>query len=346
MQQLRRDGQIFMSSEIVQVTTLIAGFLALNSIWLFLLEDLRIVLYRSYRMIGDGQPLTIEKLQEGFAGLVMLLAPEMFFLMLIIAMTASLAVMLQTKWNVKQKKVHFRWNFLNPINGVKRIVSVQGAMNTLKAILKLCLILPIAYYALRDFAPRMTQLVHMSVGEVMAFAGQSCMTIFWKVMYILIALAIFDYFWGRKQWLKNVMMTKEEVKEERKASEGDESTKRRIISKGLQRIAQRIMQSVPKADVVVTNPTHFAVALKYDRAKNSAPIVVAKGQGFLALRIREIAKQSGVPILERKQLARALYKSTEVGSEIPRDLFKAVAEVLAYVYKLRPGRYRAPARSS
>jgi flagellar biosynthesis protein FlhB len=130
-------------------------------------------------------------------------------------------------------------------------------------------------------------------------------------------------------------MTKQEVKDERKAQEGDETTKRKIIAKGLQRIQQRIMFSVPRADVVITNPTHFAVALRYDRGKDAAPTVVAKGQDYLALKIREIARASGVPIVERKALARALYASTEVGKEIPRELFRAVAEVLAYVYRLK-----------
>jgi flagellar biosynthetic protein FlhB len=111
--------------------------------------------------------------------------------------------------------------------------------------------------------------------------------------------------------------------------------RRKIISKGMARLAQKLKKSVPTADVVVTNPTHYAIALKYDRNRYAAPIVVAKGTDFIAQRIREIAKESGVPVLERKALARALYASTEVGSEVPRDLFKAVAEVLAYVYRLK-----------
>jgi flagellar biosynthetic protein FlhB len=211
-------------------------------------------------------------------------------------------------------------------------------VNTLKSIVKLALILPIGYRALKAMAPRMISLMHVEVEDVLSFTGQACTQLFWKIMYILIALAVFDYLWGKRQWNKNVMMTKEEVKDERKAAEGDETTKRRIINKGLQRIMQRIRQTVPTADVVVTNPTHFAVALKYDRNSMAAPKVVAKGQDYLALRIRELAKESGVPVLERKALARALYSSTEVGSEVPRELFKAVAEVLAFVYKLKPGK--------
>ena len=186
----------------------------------------------------------------------------------------------------------------------------------------------------------MVGLVHYTIADILAFTSNAMWSVFWKVVYVLSALAIFDYVWGKYQWLRRNRMTKDEVKDERKATEGDETTKRKIQAKGLQRVMQRIRQSVPKADVIVTNPTHYAIALKYDRSTMSAPVVVAKGKGFLALRIREIAKEHGVPILERKSLARALYAGSEVGSQIPHELFRAVAEVLAYVYKLK-NKFRA-----
>ncbi len=141
-------------------------------------------------------------------------------------------------------------------------------------------------------------------------------------------------------------MTKEEVKDERKSIEGDEATKRKIIAKGWQRIVQRIKTNVPKADVVVTNPTHYAVALQYDRGSMKAPKVIAKGADHLAFKIREIARESGVPILERKSLARALYSSVKVDAEIPFELYKAVAEVLAYVYRIKGKNKRPEVRAS
>ena len=243
--------------------------------------------------------------------------------------------MLQTKWNIKKRWVKFDFGFLNPIGGVTKIVSVQGFVNVGKAIFKLMLILPIAYFALRHEADKMLQLMHTSLTAVFDFAIAEVKMVFWRILYVIIAVAIFDYVWTKFQWFKMNKMTKPEIKDERKAVEGDETTKRKIIAKGMARIAQRIKNTVPKADVIITNPTHFAVALKYDRLTMKAPTVVAKGKGFMALRIREIAKENGIPILERKPLARALYASVEVGKEIPYDLFKAVAEVLAYVYKLK-----------
>lgn len=335
MSQLKRDGQIHMSHEVVSVATLMAGFAMFTLSWSWFYSDLKFVMIHCFNSIASGETLTARSVNNGFLMLLGLMGPHMFLLVAAISAVAILSVMLQTKWNVKQKKIHFKFHMLNPISGIKRIVSIHGFVMTAKAIVKLMLILPIAYHALKRFAPEMVQLVHMTIPSIMAFTGSAVHTLFWKISYILIALAVFDYVWGKHQWLKTNKMTKDEVKDERKSIEGDEQTKRRIIAKGLQRIIQRIKDSVPRADVVVTNPTHYAVALKYDRGVMAAPTVVAKGKGFMALRIREIAKEAGVPVLERKPLARALYASTEIGAEIPRDLFRAVAEVLAYVYRLK-----------
>jgi len=257
---------------------------------------------------------------------------------------ASLSVLLQTKWNRRDKWIKFRWDFINPIKGLQRIISVYGVMNLFKAILKMALVLPIGYWALRGFAPELTRLVHMSLYDVLGTAGAAMKSVFWKIIYVLLAIAGIDIMWGRYQWFRKNKMTKDEVKDERKAVEGDETMRRKMIAKGQQRLMNKLKSTVPKADVIVTNPTHYAVALKYDRNNFAAPIVVAKGTDFMAQRIREIAKEHGIPIVERKALARALYSSTEIGSEIPRELFRAVAEVLAYVYRLKRGSMRAGTR--
>lgn len=333
--QLRKQGQLHSSNEINQVLSLITGFLMLQALWSSFYVNLQVIFRRSFSMVGDHESMTIEAMHRGFVGLLVMLVPLMITFVVVIAVVSSLSQMIQTKWNVKEKKIDFRFDMLNPISGIKKIFSINGAINTLKAIVKLALILPICFFALKSLAPHMINLVHYDIDEIFSFTGQTMNSLFWKVMYVLIALAIFDYSYGRFRWLKQNKMTKDELKDERKSVEGDEATKRRIQQKGMARIMQRIMQNVPKADVVVTNPTHFSVALRYERGKDRAPTVVAKGKGFMALKIREIARANGVPILERKPLARALFKSVEVGAEIPRELFKAVAEVLAYVYRLK-----------
>jgi len=333
--QLRKEGALAVSNEIVLVASLMAGFLGLQLVWGWLFKNFKLIIVGAFSLIKDTEPLTTLYVMTKVKQVLLLMAPPVVIIVFTVAMATSLIVMLQTNWNIKEKWIDIRFTQLNPINGIQRMFSIQGVMNTLKSILKLSLILPVAYLALKKQAVHMLDLIDMNIQQVMFFTGSMMSTLFWKILYILIAMAIFDFFWTRYQWLRQNKMTKEEVKDERKAVEGDETTKRRIQAKGMQRIIQRIRQSVPQADVVVTNPTHYAVALKYDRKTMKAPTVVAKGKGHLAQKIKEIAKEAGVPILERKSLARALYASVEVGMGIPYELFRAVAEVLAYVYKLK-----------
>ena len=343
--ELRKEGSVFQSIDIVHALVLLAGFLALNMTWNILYNDMRYLFTKSFTMIGERPSFEVNDLTNGFIRLIILLLPDILIITGIVSVVASLAVMLQTGWNKRDKWIKVRWDFVNPIKGLRRIFSVAGVVNTLKAVIKLAVVLPIGYWALQGFAPMMVKLIHSSVNDVLALTGAALSAVFWKIMYIFNALAVVDWVWGKFQWLKKNKMTKEEVKEERKSIEGDEAMRRKMISKGMARIAQKLKKSVPKADVIVTNPTHYAVALQYDRSNHSAPIVVAKGTDFIAQRIREIGKEHNIPILERKALARALYSSTEVGSEVPRDLFKAVAEVLAFVYRLKRTRPQDTATS-
>jgi flagellar biosynthetic protein FlhB len=335
MGELRKEGAMHMSNEIPQVATLLAGFMILYFVWQWIFDVTQRFFSDTFRMIAHAENLDSKLLANLTIHIIKEFGPPISVVMLTVGAVAVLSVMLQTKWNIRNKWIKFKFDMLNPISGIKKVFSIHGTVNTGKALLKLTIILPLSYFALEGFAPKMIALMHMNITEVFNFTGAAMWSLFWKIMYILLFFMAFDFFWTKFQWLKQNKMTKDEVKDERKAQEGDEDTKRKMRNKGLKRIAERIYQSVQQADVVVTNPTHFAVALKYDRDNMSAPKVVAKGRGFLALRIRKIAKESGVPVLERKLLARALYASVEVGREIPNELFKAVAEVLAYVYKIR-----------
>ncbi len=340
MGEYRKHGQVHLSTEVVQVLSLLSGFLVLFAIAGWIFHDMEQYIIDIYARIARNEAFTKFYIYEIATDAFRRFAPHVAAIAVTISTVATLAVMLQTNWNVKDKKIEMKWSSLNPISGIKKVFSINGLVNTMKSLFKLMLILPIGYFALKRFAPDMVGLIHTSIEMIIQYIGESIFYVFWKVIYVLIAFAIFDYFWSRYQWFRQNKMTKEEVKDERKSIEGDEKTKRQMQQKGLQRIMERIQQSVPQADVIITNPTHYAVALKYDRETMSAPVVVAKGKGFIALRIREIAKEAGVPILERKPLARALYAATEVGSQIPHELFKAVAEILAYVYRLKhPHRY-------
>ena len=335
MNQLRNEGKIFVSTDLNQALTLLTGFLILQYVWSWIFADMQLVFQYCFNLIERREPFSPQEILERLADIFFMSAPPVLLLVGCVAFVGFLITMLQTDWNVKEKKIHFQFFMINPIAGIKRIFSIQGLFNTLKAIAKLAILLPLAFFALKPYAPEMVKLVHLQLMDVFHFTWYLLSEVFWKVFYILFFLAIIDYFWGKFQWLKQVKMTKDEVRDEAKATEGDEASRRRIQSKGMQRAMQRLQKSVPRADVIITNPTHFAVALQYDRATMKAPTVVAKGADFLALRIREIAKEHNVPIVERKALARALYDSARVGAEIPYALFKAVAEVLAYVYRIK-----------
>lgn len=335
MGQLRKQGQIFFSQDVAQVAAMIAGFEVMRRVWGWLFHNLQLVFTLSFGYIRQREPFSTTKMFNVVAEMFLLVSAPVLITCVVVATVASLAVLLQTDWNIKERKIEFKILHLNPLAGFKKMVSLQAIITTLKALVKLLIILPIGYFALKGFAPQMVKLIHMSMFDVFRFTGDALASVFWKIMYVLIAIALFDFGWGKYQWLRHNKMTKTEVKDELKAQEGDEASKMTMRRKGRERLMARIQMSVPKADVIITNPTHFAIALQYERGEMSAPKVVAKGVDHLALKIREIARAHGVPIVERRTLARALYESCAVGAEVPYELFRAVAEVLAYVYKLK-----------
>ncbi len=228
---------------------------------------------------------------------------------------------------------------LNPLSGMKRLFSLRSLVEVVKALLKILIIGLIAYLTLRRHFLLLPDLMRMEVLDILTFTGRVSLEICLYTCLVLIVLAGLDYAFQRWQYENDLKMTKQEVKEEWKQREGDPIVKARIRRVQLEMAQRRMMAEVPTADVVVTNPTQLAVALRFDTEKMDAPQVVAKGAGYVAARIREIAETSGVPILEQKPLAQALFKSVEIGEIIPMTLYKAVAEVLAYVYRLK-GRQR------
>lgn len=229
-----------------------------------------------------------------------------------------------------------KWEKLNPITGVKKVlISRRSTVELAKNLLKVTIVGGVAYAALESVIAESVNLMDSDVEAVLAFMAKASLGVGLKTGLAFLALAVLDYFYQKYEFEQDMRMTKQEVKEESKQLEGDPLIKSRI--RGIQRrIAyKRMMQEVPKADVVVTNPTHLAVALKYDSGAMSAPKVVAKGADLIAQRIRAIAREHDIPVVEDKPLAQALYKSVDVGEEVPEKLFQAVAQLLAYIYRLR-----------
>lgn len=252
---------------------------------------------------------------------------------------------LQVGWLITFKPLTPSLDRLNPINGIARMFNARAFVHLMMGVLKMAVLVVVTWWTLRSRLGLLAAAPGFSHVSVAAVAADLLFTLGLRLAIVLLVLALLDYAYQRYRTEKDLRMTKEEVREELKRMEGDPRLKARRRQIQTQLAMQRIRAAVPKADVVVTNPTEFAVALQYDGDNMQAPKVTAKGTDFLALKIRELAIAHGVPIVERPPLARALYRDVEVGQEIPADLYKAVAEVLAYVYELAGRGYgrRAPA---
>ncbi|HAF31556.1 MAG TPA: flagellar biosynthesis protein FlhB, partial [Anaerovibrio sp.] len=273
-------------------------------------------------------------IMQMFIGMIILLAktsiPLMVFIM-IIGLAMNLA---QVGLNFSTETISFDPNKLNPINGAKRMFSKRSLVELIKSLLK---ILIIGYFVVTYLSDEIFQIPKLIYMDIFAGLNKMSDTIFFlafKIIGVFIVMAVMDFAYQKWQNLQDLKMSKQEVKEEFKQQEGDPKIKGKIRQKQRQMAMARMMQEVPQADVIVTNPTHFAVALKYQSGM-SAPIVIAKGQDLVAQKIKAIARESNVPIVENKPLARALFAAVEIGAAIPQELYKAVAEVLAYVYRLK-----------
>ncbi len=222
---------------------------------------------------------------------------------------------------------------LNPVKGIINLFSRRALVELIKAVFKVAIIFYIAYSFIRSEVFRIESIYQMEPPVYFIMLSKTSALLIFKIAIAFVFLSLLDYAFQRWDYEQSLKMTKQEVKEELKQQEGDPLVKSRIRRLQREMARRRMMQEVPKADVVITNPVEIAVALKYDEKNMEAPKVVAKGAGVLAIKIREIARKHGVPIVENRALARMLYKMVEIGDEIPESLYKAVAEVLAFVYR-------------
>jgi len=245
----------------------------------------------------------------------------------------------QIGFKVSLKALKPKMSKFNILKGIQRIFfSSRSLVEVSKSLAKLLVIGLFTYWVLDDLIKDAVLLIDHSVQEIVVFMIESSIDLIWQLALVFAVIAAADFIFQRYKHNKDLMMSKQEIKDESKQTDGDPEVKARIKSIQFESARKRMMQDVPNADVVITNPTHFAIALKYDPLTSGAPKVLAKGMDSLAQKIKQIATENGVPLHENRELARALYKVTDVGDEIPAELFQAVAQILAHIFKLRSSR--------
>lgn len=335
----RERGQVRKSNELVTALMLLMLFGALKLLGPAMGERiaalLKAVLMGQFFM---GDALEAGEVPRILAKASLELAWIMMPLLGVAFVGGAAANLLQVGFLFSSKALEPKMERLNPIKGFKRILSIQTLYELVKSIVKIILISYIAYGEYRAAMERFGQAAWQDPAQVAAIILLLITDTGLSVGLALLVMAGLDYFYQWWRYEKDLRMTKYELKLEYRQQEGDPQIKGRIKQKQRQMAMMRMMQAVPEADVVITNPTHFAVALKYEEGRATAPIVTAKGQDFLARRIKEIALEHGVELVENKSVAQGLYKMCEIGSEVPFEMYQAVAEILAYVYKLKKGK--------
>lgn len=332
LEKAREEGQVAKSQELNSAFTLLGSFLALYLLFTNMIKSLfdRMAGYLSMSQVPEltsGSALVL--ITDGFYYIMKLVGP----VMIAAAAVGALISFLQTGPLFTLKAVQPKFSRINPLEGAKRLFSLRSVTELIKSLAKAVAIGYLTYRQIKGAWPHLISLTGQGIEPALIFAGSLIFRVGVSIIIFLVVLGVADYIYQRWDWKKNLMMSKYEVKQEYKESEGDPQIKQRRRQLQRQMSMNRMIKEVESADVVITNPTHIAVALKFDMETMEVPLVVAKGEGFIAEKIREKARESGVEIVENKPLARLLNKTAEIGEEIPQDLYQAVAEILAYVYR-------------
>ena len=336
----RKEGQVAKSKEIGNAFMLITVFILLRLTYNFLESGFLQLFRGAYDRIPElvKMPMGLIEIgdfarliRDGMTSTLILLAPYLAVGVIV----AFVADFIQIKWKVTTKPLQPKLSKLNPINGVKRIFSANSLVELLKSIAKIGVIIYMVISTLKDKYNVITLLFQMPLMQGVGLSCQLAVDLGLKCAIVYLLIAVVDLVYQKRKFKKDQMMTKQEVKDEYKQSEGDPQIKGKIRQKMREVSQRRMMQDIPKADVVITNPTHYAVAVRYDSEQEAAPVVLAKGEDYLAQKIKEVAKENKVEIVENKPLARMLYHNVEIGEQIPPELYQAVAEVLAMVYHMQ-----------
>ncbi|MGN1106950.1 MAG: flagellar biosynthesis protein FlhB [Huintestinicola sp.] len=336
----RKKGQVLKSQDVSVVCSLFLSFFVLRITAPTIFTRLGDFMKKYFSMAGEGIGDVKYIGTESFAkGLIVDVSATFFTatgaLLATAFLTAIISTGTQTRFLISFENLKFKLSKLNPMNGIKKMFSLKGLFELAKSLIKMILLIVVVYSEIKDRLPEIARLMNVEPISGVVYIAETIFSIVMTLGMVFVVVAAVDFMFQRYSFENDLKMTKQEVKDEYKQMEGDPKIKgkRRAIQQ--QMALQRMMQAVPEADVIIRNPTHFAVALKYDPEKNSAPVVLAKGKDLAALRIADIAAEHDVPTVENKPLARGIYEKVDVGREIPAEFYQAAADVLWFVYNLK-----------
>ncbi len=327
----RNKGDVARSHEVDTAFFLLCVFLLFNVAGGFLMDQMKLVVSGGFKHINyDLTVLSTQTLFMEYLVRFFYIFGPIALVMLFISFFSSY---IQVGWIFTTEELKMNWNALFNPKGFLNLVSIESFKNLAKGLVKLSVVSFIIYLTIKKDLSNFMGLVDLSVLQIFEFTGRIILKIISNILYIYILIALGDFFWTKYLYIKKLKMSKTEVKDEFRQMEGDPLVKHKIRSLMMEESAKRMMKKVPLADVVITNPVHLAIAIQYKQEEQDAPIVLAKGKDLVAEKIKEIAREHNIPIIEDKPLARLLYQKCEIGEEIAVELYGAVAEILAYIFK-------------
>lgn len=328
----RKKGNAFQSKDVISVAVLIVGFILISKLGGFIMIQIKELYISDLEKMGGLYELSIPTCMQIMREAMIVFFASTIPILVALAITGIVMTGAQTGFLVSGELLKFKYNRISFIEGMKRMMSVRSLVQLVKSLIKVAVILWVVYTSVQDLMIVTPDMLNTSLDGNISFMLDRIMSIVYKICLIFVAVAVLDFAYQKYDYELKLRMTKQEVKDEYKQTEGDPFIKGKIREKQRKMSMNRMIQQVPNADVIVRNPTHFAIALKYDINNDQAPIVLAKGQDFMAKRIIDVAMKNKILITENKPLARSLYEMVEVNDYIPGELYQAVAELMAWVY--------------
>lgn len=333
-QDAREKGEVAKSRELPSVAVLLASLLSFVFFGSYMYNHITIIMKNSFSLPFSREMNVLDFIdfaRDMVVSFLVLLGP-LFALIVIAAIFSNI---IQVGFMLSGKSIMPKLSKLDPIKGFGRLFSKQSVMELFKTLFKLVIVSSIGYITIMNEMKNIYLLGDMEIDSIVVYFLGTAFKLFIRCALAMIVIVIIDYAFQKYEFENKLKMTKQEVRDEHKNTEGDPQVKSRIRSIQAEMARKRMMQDVPKADVIITNPTRLAIAIKYDELAMNAPKLIAKGAGEIAKKIRELAQKHDIPIIENKELARSMYSQVEIGQEVPAGLYQAVAEVLAYIYKLK-----------